>query len=58
MEVSWERLWRWLKQHPVTAATAAVVLIAALASPSSRNTQTPGSQPPIDHGSDEPPLFI
>lgn len=58
MEVSFERLWRWLRQHPVTAATAAVVLIAALASPSNRNTQAPGSQPPIDLGSDEPPLFI
>jgi len=58
MEASFERFWRWLRQHPVTTATAAFVLIAALALPSSRSTQTPGSQPPIDHGSDEPPLFI
>ncbi|HEV2424245.1 MAG TPA: hypothetical protein VGZ29_05405 [Terriglobia bacterium] len=58
MELSFERLWRWLRQHPVTAATAAVVLIAALASPSSRSTQPPGSHPPVDAGSDEPPLFI
>jgi hypothetical protein len=58
LETSWERVWRWLRQHPLTAATAAVVLIAALASPSSRNTQVPGSQPPVDLGSDEPPLFI
>ena len=52
LESSFERLWRWLKQHPLTAATAALVLVAALASPSSRNTQ-----PPVDMGSDEPPLF-
>lgn len=57
MEVSWERFWRWLQQHPVTAATAAVVLIAALSSPLSRSRQ-PGSQAPLDLGSDEPPLFI
>jgi len=57
-EANWKRLWSWLKQHPVTAATAAVVLIAALASPSNRGAQQPGSHPPVDLGSDEPPLFI
>jgi hypothetical protein len=58
LEATWERVWGWLKQHPLTAATAAVVLIAALASPSNRSTQPPGSHPPVDLGSDEPPLFI
>jgi hypothetical protein len=58
LEGSWERLWGWLRQHPWTAATAAVVLVAALASPTVRNTQPPGAQPPVDLGSDEPPLFI
>lgn len=57
-EASWERLWRWAKQHPLTATTAAVVLIAALAMPSNRGSQPPGSQPPVELGSDEPPLFI
>jgi hypothetical protein len=58
LEASWERLWQWLRRHPLTAATTAVVLIAALAAPSSRNTQPPGTQPPLDLGPDEPPLFI
>ena len=57
LEASWERLWRWLRQHPLTAATAAAVLIAVLAAPSNRSTQ-PGAQPPVDLGPDEPPLFI
>ncbi len=58
LEMAWDRLWGWVRQHPLTAAAAAVVLIAALGSPSARNAQTPGAHPPVDLGSDEPPLFI
>jgi len=55
---SFERLLRWARRHPVTATTAAVVLVAALAVPIARQTLSSQGTPPVDLGPDETPLFI
>jgi hypothetical protein len=56
---SFERLLRWARRHPVTATTAAVVLVAALAVPIARQSlSSQGTPPPADLGPDETPLFI
>jgi hypothetical protein len=59
MRDSLERLLRWVRRHPVTATTAAVVLVAALAVPIARQTVfSQSTPPPVDLGPDETPLFV
>lgn len=59
MDESLERLLRWVRRHPVTVTTAAVVLVAALAVPIARQTVlSQSTQPPADLGPDETPLFV
>jgi len=56
---SLERLLRWVRKHPVTATTAAVVLVAALAVPIARQSvSSQNVRPPADLGPDETPLFV
>jgi hypothetical protein len=45
--------WNWARQHPVAVTTAAVVLLAALALPLTRQ-----GTPAADLGPDETPLFV
>ena len=49
-----ERLLDWVREHPVTVTTAAVVLVAALVMPHARKA----GPPPADFGPDETPLFV
>ena len=49
-----ENLMKWIRQHPVTASTAAVVLLAALVIPHAPRTTAPVAE----LGPDETPLFI
>jgi hypothetical protein len=59
MDEALERLLRWVRRHPMTVTTAAVVLVAALAVPIARQSvSSQGAQPPADLGPDETPLFI
>ena len=59
MADSLERLLGWVRTHPVTATTAAVVLVAALAVPIARQTVlSQSTPPPADFGPDETPLFV
>jgi len=54
---SWDSFWQWAREHPFAVTTAALVLVAALALPLTRQGSTQ-STPPADVGSDETPLFI
>ena len=51
---SLQRAWSWARQHPFAVTTAAVVLLAALALPLSRQAAAPVA----DLGPDETPLFV
>ena len=55
-----ENVLRWVRRHPLTATTAAVVLVAALAVPIARQTlsSAQAAPPPADLGPDETPLFV
>jgi uncharacterized membrane protein YdfJ with MMPL/SSD domain len=59
MDESLGRLLRWVRRHPITVTTAALVLVAALAVPIAVQTvSSQSTQPPADLGPDETPLFI
>ena len=54
IEHRFESLLEWIREHPVTVSTAALVLLAALVVPHTRRT----TAPPADFGPDETPLFV
>jgi hypothetical protein len=53
-EHPFESLMEWVREHPLTASTAALVLLAALVVPHTWRT----APPPADFGPDETPLFV
>ena len=55
-----ENVLRWVRKHPLTATTAAVMLVAALAVPIARQSLSSAqiAPPPADLGPDETPLFV